>query len=392
MPWRRLYHALLMTAAARLAAYYFAFFAHAGAYVSYFALYLAGRGLSAAEIALAVAMPQAARVVAPGFWGWLADAWGARHAQARKAIVVFSAFAMLAGFLALPFLDAPWAIAMTLLALSLLSAGASPLVEAMTFAAIDGRAGRYGPIRLWGSIGFILAVLGAGAWLDRAGVSALSAILIGLAAAVCVVSFALPGGAAARAAHAGERLGPVLQRPEVLAFFAACFCMTAAHGTLYVFYLIYLEQAGYSKMLIGALWTLGVLVEVLLFSRLPEVMRRFSLRALLLASFACAVLRFPAIGWGVDCLVLLAAAQLLHAATFGVFHAGSVAMVHRLFPGALAARGQALYSSIAYGLGGAAGSLVAGWTWIGLGSSSSFAVSALFAAAGGFLVAWKLRV
>ena len=75
-----------MTIAARLAAYYFAFFAHAGAYVSYFALYLAGRGMTAGEIAFAVAMPQAARVVAPALWGWLADAWGARYRGARRAI------------------------------------------------------------------------------------------------------------------------------------------------------------------------------------------------------------------------------------------------------------------------------------------------------------------
>ncbi|MCC6211013.1 MAG: MFS transporter [Burkholderiales bacterium] len=381
-----------MTVAARLAAYYFAFFAHAGAYVSYFALYLAGRGLSAGEIAFAVAMPQAARVVAPALWGWLADAWGARYAGARKAIVVFSAFAMLAGFVALPFLGSAQTIALTLLIQGFLSAGASPLVEAMTFAAIDGRAGKYGPIRLWGSIGFIVAVLGAGACLDRAGAGALAGILIELAAATCAVSLALPGGAVVNVPHAGERLAPVLRRTEVLAFLSACFCMTAGHGTLYVFYSIYLEEAGYSTTLIGALWTTGVLAEILLFARLPQVMRRLSLRALLLASFACAALRFPAIGWGVDLLAVLALAQLLHAATFGVFHAASVATVHRLFPGALAARGQAFYSCIAFGLGGAVGSLAAGWTWTALGASASFAVSALFALAGAILVAWKLRV
>jgi PPP family 3-phenylpropionic acid transporter len=381
-----------MMIAARLAAYYFAFFAHAGAYVSYFALYLAGRGMTAGEIAFAVAMPQVARIAAPGLWGWLSDAWGVRYGGARKAIIVFSAFAMLAGFLALPFVADPRAIALLLLAMSLMSAGASPLVEAITFSAIEGRPGQYGPIRLWGSIGFILAVLGTGAWLDRAGAPALTGILVGLAAITCVASFALPGAAATRAQHAGERLGAVLRRPEVLAFFGACICMNAAHGTLYVFYSIYLEEAGYSKTLIGALWTVGVVAEVLLFLRLPQVMRRFSLRALLLASLSCAVLRFPIIGWAVDSLALLAAAQLLHAATFGVFHAGSVAAVHRLFPGALAARGQAFYSSIAYGLGGATGSLVAGWTWVAFGPAQSFAASALFAALGALLVAWKVRV
>lgn len=381
-----------MTVPARLAAYYFAFFAHAGAYVSYFSLYLASRGLEAREIAAAVAMPQLARIVAPALWGWLADARGQRDPGARRAIVRFASGAALAGFVALPFCEGAPAIALALLVMSLLSAGASPLVEAITLSVLEGRMGKYGPIRLWGSIGFILAVLGVGAWLDRSGAGTLEGILIALAAVVCVASVALPAGAPPAARPAGERFGAVLRRPEVLAFLGACVCMNAAHGTMYVFYSIYLEQAGYSTTMIGVLWTVGVVAEILLFLRLPQVMRRFSLRALLLASFACAVLRFLAVGWGVQSLWVLGAAQLLHAATFGVFHSASVAVVHRLFSGTLAARGQALYSSIAFGLGGAVGSLVAGWSWVALGASASFALSALFACLGGALVAWRVRV
>ena len=381
-----------MYAHARLAAYYFAFFAHAGAFVSYFALYLAARGLSAAEIAFAVAMPQVARIVAPALWGWLADEWGARYAGARRAIVVFSGFALFAGIASLYAAERAGTIALALLAMSLLSAGAVPLVEAITFSVLEGRAGQYGPIRLWGSVGFILAVLGTGVWLDHHEAATLLDVLLVLTAVACAASFAVPHGAAPRAQPTGARLGAVLRRPEVLAFFGACFCMTAAHGAMYVFYSIYLEAAGYSKTLIGALWTVGVVAEVVLFLRLPQLLRRVSLRSLLFVSFACAVVRFLAIGWGVESIAVLAAAQLLHAATFGAFHAGSVAAVHRLFAGPLAARGQALYSSLAYGLGGAAGSLVAGWTWEALGASTSFAVSALFGLLGAVLVAWKVRV
>jgi MFS transporter, PPP family, 3-phenylpropionic acid transporter len=381
-----------VNAPARLAAYYFAFFAHAGAYVSYFSLYLASRGLEAREIAVALAMPQLARIVAPSLWGWLADAWGVRYAGARRAIVVFSSFAMLAGFVSLHFSEGPVAIAAALLLMSLLSAGASPLVEAITLSILEGRMGRYGPIRLWGSIGFILAVLGVGAWLDHAGAGILTGILIGIAAATCAAALALPAGAPPGARRDGERLGRVIRRPEVLAFFGACVCMNAAHGAMYVFFSIYLTEAGYSTTMIGVFWTIGVVAEILLFLRLPQVMRRFSLRVLLLASFACAVARFLAVGWGAHWLWLLAAAQLLHAATFGVFHSAGLATVHRFFPGALAARGQALYSSIAYGLGGAAGSLIAGWSWVALGASASFALSALFACLGGALVAWWIRV
>lgn len=381
-----------MNAPVRLAVYYFGFFAHAGAFVSYFALYLAARGLSAAEIAFALAMPQLARIVAPALWGWLADEWGRRYAGARRAIVIFSGFALFAGIASLYAAERAGAIALALLAMSLLSAGAMPLIEAITFSVLEGRPGQYGPIRLWGSVGFILAVLGTGVWLDHHEAVTLLDVLLVLTAVACAVSFAVPHGAAPHVQHAGARLGTVLRRPGVLAFFGACFCMTAAHGAMYVFYSIYLEAAGYSKTLIGALWTIGVLAEVVLFLRLPQMLLRLSLRALLMASFACAVVRFLAIGFGVESLAVLAAAQLLHAATFGAFHAGCVAAVHRLFPGPLAARGQALYSSIAYGLGGAAGSLLAGWTWVAFGASASFAISALFGALGGALVAWKVRV
>lgn len=379
-------------APARLAAYYFAYFTYAGALVPYFALWLAARQFTPAQIALVLAMPQLARVFAPAFWGWLADEWGARYAGARRAIVVFSACAVLAGFCALYAIESFAGVAAVMLAMSVLSAGALPLVEAITLSALGGASGRYGPVRLWGSIGFILAVLGVGAWLDSHSPNAVLDIVVLLAAVTAVVSLVVPGAGSAQPARAPAQLAAVLRRPEARAFLGACFCMAVAHGTLYAFYSIFLEAEGYSKTLIGALWTLGVVAEVVLFLRLPQLLRRFSLRTLLLASFACAVLRFLAIGWGVGSLAVLAAAQLLHAATFGAYHAASVAAVHRMFAGALEARGQALYSSLSYGLGGAAGTLLAGWTWEALGPAPSFMVSAAFGALGGWLVGWKVRI
>jgi MFS transporter, PPP family, 3-phenylpropionic acid transporter len=372
---------------ARLAAYYFAYFTYAGALVPYFSLWLAAQGFGAAQIALVLAMPQIARLFAPSLWGWLAD-----HTGRQREIVIFGAFAVFLGFAALYAVRGVAAVALVMLVLSVLAAGAMPLVEAAALAATQGRAGQYGPIRLWGSIGFILAVLGTGAWLDHHGAETVLDIVVLLAAVVCAVSLGIPARARPPAEVSSERIGAVLARSDVLAFFGACMCMSVAHGAMYAFYSIYLEAAGYSKAMIGVLWTLGVVAEVVVFLRLPQLMRRFSLRTLLIASFACAALRFAAIGWAVDLLVVLVIAQLLHAATFGAFHAASIAAVHRLFPGRIAARGQAIYSSLTYGLGGAAGTLIAGWTWEALGPSPSFAVSALFGAFGALLVAWKVRV
>src|SRR5512145_2613230 len=157
----------------RLAAFYFVFFAQAGAYVAYFPLYLASRGLSAAEIAWVLALPPLARTFAPPAWGWLAD-----RSAAHRAIVVFSCAVMAAAFALMPFTAQ---IALLIAVMSLLSAGALPIVEAITLGSLAGqpgaqpgaRLGRYGPIRLWGSVGFVAAVLAGGAWLDFYPVSAL---------------------------------------------------------------------------------------------------------------------------------------------------------------------------------------------------------------------------
>ena len=376
-----------MNAPARFGAYYFAYFTYAGAVVPYFSLWLAAQGYGAAQIALVLAMPQIARVFAPALWGWLAD-----HGGRQREIVVFSAFSVLLGFAALYAVRGVAGVALVMLALSVLAAGAMPLVDSATLAATEGQPGRYGPIRLWGSIGFIFAVLGTGAWLDRHGAQTILDIVVLLAAVVCVAAFGIPARARAPGTAAGPSMAAVLGRRDVWTFFAACMCMSVAHGAMYAFYSIYLEAAGYSKSTIGVLWTLGVVAEVVVFLRLPQLMRRFSLRALLIASFVLAALRFAAIGWAVDLLAVLAVAQLLHAATFGVFHAASIAAVHRLFPGGIAARGQSFYSSLTYGAGGAAGTLIAGWSWEALGASASFTLSALFGVAGALLVAWKVRV
>ncbi|MDX1376116.1 MAG: MFS transporter [Burkholderiales bacterium] len=371
----------------RLSAYYFTYFAYAGAMLPYFALYLESLGLGAPQIALVLAMPQIARIFAPAFWGWVAD-----RTQAHRAIVVVSAAALVGGYGALFWIhDAP-RIAAVMLVLSVVSAGAMPIVESLALSALGAQSGRYGPVRLWGSVSFILAVLLTGAWLDRAAPGSLLGIIWILALGALAAACTLPARPLrAEAALDAPRFWAVLRRPGIAALLAACFCMVVAHGALYAFYSIHLAHAGYSKTSIGMLWTLGVLAEIVVFVTLPRLLRRFSLRALLLGSFVAAALRFVVIGWAVDWVLLLAAAQLLHAATFGVYHAASVAMIHREFAHAHQARGQALYASISYGLGGAAGTLLAGWSWAALGAGWTFTISSLAGLAGAALVAWRVR-
>ncbi|HUQ73681.1 MAG TPA: MFS transporter [Burkholderiales bacterium] len=365
----------------RLAAFYFAFFVWAGLMVAYFPAYLAARGLGAAQIAWVLALPQLARIVAPAAWGWIADRTGA-----QRAIVVFACLANVACFALLPQVPGFVAILWLIGVASVLSAAALPLVEAITLGALAGQAGRYGPIRMWGSIGFIAAVLAGGAWLDFQSVLTLPHGLLAFALATVAVALALPN----RTAPAARGSIRVPLDPKMAALLGAGFCMAAAHGTFHTFYTLHLQRAGYSGWLIGFLWTLGVLAEIGIFLWLPAIFRRYALSQILMASAGLGVVRFLLIGWGVDSLALLLAAQLMHGITFGAFHAAAIAGVHRVFPPHAQARGQTLFSSVAYGAGGAAGALAAGWAWDASGPGVAFSLSSI-AAMAGLLFAYSLK-
>jgi PPP family 3-phenylpropionic acid transporter len=363
----------------RLSAFYFTFFVYGGAYVAYFPLYLADRGLSALEIAWVLALPPLARTFAPAAWGWLADRSGA-----HRAIVVFSCAVSAAAFAFLPFTSH---IALLIALMSVLSAGALPLVEAITLGSLAGQAGRYGPIRLWGSVGFIAIVLAGGVWLDFESVATLPAALAVFMLLTLAIALGLPSSSSHRAADV-----PRLRfTREIGALLAAGFCMALAHGALYAFFSLYLEQHGYRGMTIGMLWTLGVLAEIVVFLYLPALFRRYALSSILVVSLACAVLRFVAIGWAVGALWIVLLAQVLHAATFGSFHAASVAAVHRVFPPGAQATGQTIFSSVSYGAGAAAGTVLAGWAWAAGGGQLAFSLAAAASLAGAFFAAQLKR-
>lgn len=365
----------------RLALFYFAFFAYAGAYVAYFPAYLAWRGLGAAEIAWVIALPPFVRVIAPTAWGTLADRTGW-----QRGIVAFACAANVACFALLPFAADFAAIAWLIAGTAALASAALPLVEVIALAALADRPGRYGPVRLWGSVGFIAVVLGGGAWLDHASIESLPAALALCGLACLAAAFCLPAGAR----HAAARPAPLVVGRPAQALLGAGFCMSAAHGALYAFFTLHLQREGYSGTAIGLFWTLGVLAEIVVFLYLPVLFRRFSLSAILVASFACAVLRFLAIGWLAAVPAVLLPAQLLHAATFGSFHAASIAAVRRVFPADAQGRGQTLFSSVCYGAGGAVGALLAGWAWEAAGPGLAYSLSSILALAG-LLLAYTLK-
>jgi PPP family 3-phenylpropionic acid transporter len=188
--------------------------------------------------------------------------------------------------------------------------------------------------------------------------------------------------------HDHTPIAHVIRQLQVIALIVACALMAVAHGPYYTFYSIHLVGYGYSKGAVGWLWSIGVICEIAIFFWMAHLFRAFTLRQVLIASFALAGIRFAIIALCGDNLALLLIAQTMHAASFGSFHAAALGYVHRFFRGRNQARGQAIYTSLTFGLGGTIGGLYAGYAWEQLGPVYTFGGSALCAFAG-MAILWR---
>ncbi|MEI7444819.1 MAG: MFS transporter [Burkholderiales bacterium] len=369
-------------------ALYAAYFAYVGIFSPYLSLWLDARGLSIAEIAVLMALPQVLRIVAPPFWGWLADRDGRRVRLLRT-----SAVGALLVLVALPVASRPLEYGVAILLLSFLTAAQGPIGEALALEVARGDAGRYGRMRLWGSVGFIATVVAGGPLLEALGLAALPWLLAVAMAALAAVTFSLPEPPppAPRAAG-GASLRERLREPAVLAFLASAFLMVFAHAGLYAFFSLFLERHGYGTSAIGLIWGVGVIAEIVLFTVQRRLFDRAAPMRLLAVSFLVCGLRFALVAASGGVLWILLLTQLMHAVTFGLHHSASMAVLHRWFEPAQQARAQAAFVVVAYGLGGSLGGLASGWLWEAVSPSAVFAGSAAAGLLGALAVAVAARL
>lgn len=360
-----------MTQFFNYAAFLFFYYAHAGTFSSYASLFYADKGMSVAQIGVLMALIQVMRIIGPNVWGWVAD-----HTEHRVRVLRLTGVAALTAFSGF-FIGSTFGhffAAMVLL--NLFTSAQGPLCEALMLSEMRGDMTHYGRIRLWGSIGFIVAMMLTAFALDNWGTGALPWTAGALL--VCTLGAALRLRDVPRQSAKGPApaLLAVLRKREVVAFFISSALMIAAHMALYTFYSLYLARHGYSKTFIGAMWSMGVVAEVALFYCQGPLLKRFGARKLLLLATAIGALRFALIGGGAQWLAVLVFAQLLHAATFALHHSSCVLAMQRWFAGPLQARGQALYISLSYGIGGSLSGVLLSQCWERFGAESIYYVAA----------------
>ncbi|WP_248851398.1 MFS transporter [Thiomicrospira microaerophila] len=368
----------------RLSSYYFFYFTLFGSLLPFFGLYMQELGFSAWQIGQVMAALIGTKIVAPYLWGWLADRTGKIMPWVRFVI----GMATLAS-IGLLWTESFMGVLIVVTLFSFFWHGGLPLFEAYTFSQLGSQKTQYGKIRLWGSLGFISAVLALGSFFSHYALSGFPWVILGLFILLWLVSWSLKDQACITASPAQEmKIGYLLKSPLVWSLLMVSFLIQFSHGTYYNFFSIDLTAHGYSKQIIAWLWTVGVVAEVFVFLTMVWLFKTLSVRSLILASLALTLVRWQLNIWGVESLAWMLFAQTLHAASFGLFHAAALHLIDDLFKGKLRGRGQAIYAATSQGLGGALGALVAGLTWTWGGAFLSYMVSSI-AIILAMLIAWR---
>ena len=340
--------------------FFFLYFAYVGLVSPYASLFFLDRGFSVIEIAVLMSMLQVTRIVGPFSWGWLSD-----YLSNRVGIIRFCTCLAALVFACIFFLQSYIGFFIWMFVLHTILSSLMPLGESATVHALykdNSFDKRYGRLRLWGSIGFIVMVLVAGELFQRKSIELYPIVGMIVLLVLAVISFCLREPKMERRKMVKGELLVVLVNPDVRWFLLSGFFMIFAHAALYVFYSLYLADLGYGKFQIGLFWALGVFAEVIFFYFQSKVLSRVDAEVVLQGAFGIGVVRFILIAF-LPITPVLIFAQILHAGTFAAHHSAATKLLQRWFTGPFQARGQAVMATVSYGLGGTLGGLCAGWIW-----------------------------
>jgi hypothetical protein len=211
---------------------------------------------------------------------------------------------------------------------------------------------------LWGSVGFLVTVFISGAWFEAQGMSGFPYWAVLTLLAVNISTWTLPDKRESVVQVQGQAgFWQVLRQPQSLWFFATLFFHVLSHVSIYTFFSLYLDELGYGKDMIGILWAVSVIVEIMGFFTQSKWLHWLSLPAWLCVCTGLMVLRMGMTAFYAPMLPVLLLAQCLHVFTFAVQHTVCIAWLSKHFPGRLRGRGQALYAVIGYGFTGVIGAL-----------------------------------
>ncbi len=365
----------------RLSSFYFFYFLVVGALLPFWSLYLQSLQFTPQQIGISVAIITCTQILSPNIWAWLSDYTGRRLLVVRVGSVL-SCLVFLGIFFSQSF---AW-VCVVAFGFSFFWNAILSQFEVVTLAHLENQTERYGQIRLWGSVSFIVAVIALGVLFDHVAIQYLPLVMLIFLALIAVSSFTVPNHSYNKVRVSLSGFFKQVKQKHVLTFFLACMCLELSLGAYYTFFSVYLETLGYSRTLIGFLWALGVIAEVGVFLITHQLLVRVGIYRLFIFSLLATTVRWILLAQFADVLPFLLFSQLLHACSYGTAHAACVEWIRQQF-NTHQGHGLALYSAMSFGVGGALGALISGYTW-SWSHQAAFNISALIVGFGA-IVAWR---
>ncbi len=344
--------------AKRMAGFYFFYMAAVGVFTPFLSLYLVNRGCTPTQVGVVWGLLGAMRIATPYFWGTIGDKTHRRMFVIKCALLVASlAFAAI-------WLVPDYSGMLTLLiAYGLFINGTLTQFEVVVFQHLAERRAEYARIRLWASIGFVVAVMLLGPVFDRIALTSFPLWVGGLYFVCWAGALRIPEPPPhPHHAQSGSVLGILRKRP-VQAVLAIGLLMQLSTAPFNAFFSIYLDEHGYAKSTTGTVWAIAVAAEIVLFRYVPQLQKRFGLRNIMIVSLSTLAARWVLQVLVIDHLVLLMAVNCLSAISVGMNYITSVALVQEMFPPRVQGRGQAIYVGLSNGLGTSLGSFLTGMLW-----------------------------
>ncbi len=379
-----------MTAARPLSAFWFLYLGGLGMFFPFFSLYLGeNAGLSGTQVGLVVAMIPATGIAAQALWGQVADRTGS-----RARVLVLLALGAGLGYMALYTAEGFAALAVGTVALSFFATAVIPQAVAVSFASLPDSTGHaFGRVRVWGTVGFLLVVVGFPRLLDRIqsargwqaseavsepGLGLLFPATALLCAAAAVVGLRIPrGGDEAVRASRGDWRALLRHRPVVILLLLQVLAFLALQGPMGLFPLLIRSQGG-SMETVGNLWILMLALEIPLVLYTGEIAERFGPRGLLGIGIASGALRWTVCGLSQSPLAIYAV-QILHGVTVAGLVIGAPLYLEAAVPERLRSTAQGLGAMVGVGLGGIASNAAAGWLLEHVGPRAPYVAGGLTA-------------
>lgn len=363
-----------------LGATYFFYFGLLGIFAPYVGLFLDNRGFSSVQIGNLLALVALVRILGPNIWASIADKTG----KVGEVLRLGCLLACVTFLLIYLVKDYSW-ISLTFCLMMMFWTAVLPQLEVITVSATANSSGGYGKLRLWGSLGFIACSLLVGGLIDIFGpeVTIIATSITLFSLYICTLLIVSPKPKL-NETHNGKSDWRQAMGLMFVVFLLANSFLQMSFGTYYNFFALYMQDLGHSGLMTGIFLALGVVAEVFIFIYAARILKKYTVTSLLAFSMFITALRWLALAYFAQFVWVIILSQLLHALGFGLTHAASVYFLSQHFTAQFQSRAQALYVSIAFGIGGSVGSYVAGLMWKqGAGAQSSFEFSAITAFLGG---------